>query len=429
MSQNLKAQFDSQTVLLNECMDHFDKSIGLVNMTDETNQRHFLSQFRAEWNELEELLHQKENELHKIQIQVIPVPELLAETRNTLTDVEDALQNIDTNITSVQQLRDIQENYKELRIKIMNSKGNLDHLTQVSSEDEEQDQDLMDNLGELSLTCQELICTIQQRIASLEYTLDNVQKTVSRVERISLTMMHLKSTLERCQAIDKEGEQILKAALHSCQTIHGSMSRAEGDITKVKKSMESLSQDPHHPCHLTELSSQIDNLEGELKSLSECIKETRENLKNRLEIWQKFMSTSDAVDGFLQEVEYLLESAVNLPSVNMDALRNHVKDLQGLQESMTTNETLLEMLKSRAVQVEKNYSVETQLVRWNSVSQKLESVGIVCLVGNEMLYVNNIYSCTSVYVYSGISATWYVSCLDVKILHGIKSLFGIRLIC
>lgn len=379
--QNLKAQFDSQSVLLNECMDHFDKSVGLVNMTDETNQRHFLSQFRAEWNELEELLHQKEKELHKIQIQVVPVPQLLAETQDTLTYVEDALQNIDTNVTSVQQLRDIQENYKVLRIKIMNSKGNLDHLTQVSSEDEEQDQDLMDTLGKLSLTCQELICTTQQRIASLEYTLDNVQKTVSRVERISLTMMHLKSTLERCQAIDKEGEQILKAALHSCQTIHGSMSRAEGDITKVKKSMESLSQDPHHPCHLAELLAQVDTLEGELKSLSECIKETRENLKNRLEIWQKFMSTSDAVDGFLQEVEYLLESAVDLPSsVNMDALRKHVEELQGLQESMTTNESLLEMLKSRAVQVEKNHSVETQLVRWNSVSQKLELVGIIWLV-------------------------------------------------
>ncbi|KAK8381872.1 hypothetical protein O3P69_015107 [Scylla paramamosain] len=372
---NLRAQFDSQSVLLSECMDHFDKSVGLVNMTDETNQRHFLSQFRTEWNELEELLHGKEKELHRIQIQVVPVPQLLSETQDALTFVEDALQNIDTNITSVQQLRDIQENYKVLRIKIMNSKGNLDYLTEVSSEDEDQDQDLMDNLGKLSLTCQELIHTIQQRIASLEYTLDNVQKTVSRVERISLTMKHLKSTLERCQAIDKEGEQILKAAFHSCQTIHGSVSRTEGDITKVKQSMENLSQDPHHPCHLTELSAQIDTLEEELKSLSECIKETRENLKSRLEIWQKFMSTSDAVDGFLQEVEYLLESAVDLPSsVNMDALRKHVEDLQSLQESMTTNETLLEMLKSRAVQVEKNHSVETQLVRWNNVSQKLESV-------------------------------------------------------
>lgn len=375
LPQNLKAQFDSQNVLLNECMDHFDKSVGLVNMTDEAHQRHFLSQFRTEWNELEELLHQKEKELHKIQIQVIPLPQLLAETQTTLSDVEEELQNIDTNITSVQQLRDISENYKMLRVKIMNSKENLDHLTQVSSEDEELDQDVMDTLGKLSLTCQELICTIQQRIASLEYTLDNVQKTVSCVERISLSMVHLKSTLERCQAIDKEGEQILKAALHSCQTVHGSVSRTEGDITKVKQSMESLRQDPHHPCHLVELSAQIDNLEEELKSLTESIKETRENLKSRLEMWQKFMSTSDAVDGFLQEVEYLLESAVDLPSsVDMNALRKHVEDLQGLQESMTTNETLLEMLKSRAVQVEKSHSVETQLVRWNNVSQKLESV-------------------------------------------------------
>lgn len=356
-------------------MDHFDKSVGLVNMTDEAHQRHFLSQFRTEWKELEDLLHQKEKELHKIQIQVIPVPQLLAETQSTLSDVEETLKNIDTKVTSVQQLRDISEKYKMLRIKIMNSKENLDHLTQVSAEDEEQDQDVMDTLGKLSLTCEELICTIQQRIASLEYTLDNAQKTVSRVECISLTMDHLKSALERCQAIDKEGEQILKGALHSCQTIHGSVSRTEGDITKVKQSMDGLSQDPHHPCHLTELSAKIENLEAELNSLSESIKETRENLKGRLEMWQKFMSTSDAVEGFLHEVEYLLESAVDLPSsVNMDALRKRVKELQHLQESMTTNEDLLDMLKSRAVQVEKSHSVETQLVRWNNFSQKLESV-------------------------------------------------------
>nr|XP_053657229.1 muscle-specific protein 300 kDa-like [Cherax quadricarinatus] len=371
---NLKAQFDSQSVLLNECMNHFDKSVGLVNMTDETHQRHFLSQFKSEWGELEELLQQKEKELHRIQIQVVPVPQLLAETQDTLSNIEVALQNIDTNVTSIQQLRDISENYKVLRIKILNSKENLEHLTQVSSIEEEQDDEVLDTLGQLSLTCQELICTIQQRIASLEYTLDHVQKTVSRVERISLTVDHLENTLERCQAVDKEGEQILKAALHSCQTIYDSLARTEEDITKVKQCMETLSQDPHHPCHLAELTLQVSALQERLELVAESIKETQTNLKNRLDMWQKFMSSSDAVDGFLQEVEYLLESALDLPSVNRAALKKHVEELQNLQGSMTTNKNLLEILKSQAVKVEKTHCMETQLTRWNSVSEKLESV-------------------------------------------------------
>ncbi|KAG7175998.1 Nesprin-1-like 2 [Homarus americanus] len=371
---NLKAQFDSQSVMLNECMNHFDKSVGLVNMTDETNQRHFLSQFKVEWGELEELLQQKEKELHRIQIQVVPVPQLLAETQDTLSGIEVDLQNIDTNVKSIQQLRDISENYKVLRIKVLNSKENLDHLTQVSSAEEDQDEDLLDTVGKLSLTCQELICTIQQRIASLEYTLDHVQKTVSRVERISLTVSHLESTLERCQAVDKEGEQILKAALHSCQTIYDSLGRTEEDVTKVKQCMETLSKDPHHPCHLEELSAQVVALQERLEAVAENIKETRSNLKNRLEMWQKFMSSSDAVDSFLQEVEYLLESALDLPSVNRAALRKHVEELQNLQGSMATNETLLEILKTEAVYVEKTHCVETQQIRWNSVSQRLESV-------------------------------------------------------
>lgn len=308
-------------------------------------------------------------------LQVVPVMQLLAETKATLSDVEEALQNVNTNVTSIQQLRDISENYKVLRIKIMHSKDNLDHLTQVSTAEEEQDEELQDTLGQLSLTCQELICTIQQRIASLEYTLDHVQKTVSRVERISLTMMHLKSTMERCQAVDKEGEQILKAALHSCQTIHNSLSRTEEDINKVKQCMEALSQDAHHPCHLAELSMQIATLQEELQSLSDNLEETRSNLKSRLDMWQKYMATSDAVDSFLQEVEDLMASALDLPSsVNMVALRKHVDELQDLQGSMTTNENLLDILKTRAVEVEKTHTVETKLTRWNSVSQRLESV-------------------------------------------------------
>lgn len=359
---------------MNECMNHFDKSVGLVNMTDETHQRHFLSQFKTEWEELEELLHQKEKELHRIQIQVVPLPKLLAETKDTLSGIEVDLQSIDTNVTSVQQLRDISENYKMLRIKVLHSKENLDHLTQVCSAEEGQDEELLDTLGQLSLTCQELICTIQQRIASLEYTLDQVQKTVSRVERIGLTMNHLESTLERCQAVDKEGEQILKAALHSCQTIYDSMAHAEEDITKVKQCMETLKNDPHHPCHLAELSLQVVSLQDRLKTLSDNIKETRNNLKNRLEMWQKFMSTSDAVDSFLQEIEDLMENALDLPTVNGVALKKHVDELQNLQGSMATNENLLEMLQTQAVQVEKSDCVETQLTRWNSVSQRIESV-------------------------------------------------------
>lgn len=366
--------------MLNECMNHFDKSVGLVNMTDETHQRHFLSQFKAEWRELEELLQQKEQELHRIQIQVVPVPQLLSETQDTLSGVEVALQSIDTHVTSIQQLRDISEQYKVLRIKILNSKENLEHLTQVSTSEEEQDEELLDTLGRLSLTCQELICTIQQRIASLEYVLDHVQKAVSRVERISLTMMHLESTLERCQAVDKEGEQILKAALHSCKTIFEGLARAEEDINKVKQSLETLRKDPHHPCHLAELEAQIETLQVRLKSISESIKETRSNLKSRLDVWQKFMSSSDAVDSFLQEVEYLMEGAPDLASVNQDALKSHVEELQRLQGSMASNEGLLEMLRTQAVQVEKKDVVETQLTRWSNVSQRLVSVSFLCLI-------------------------------------------------
>lgn len=361
-------------------MNHFDKSVGLVNMTDETHQRHFLSQFKAEWRELEELLQQKEQELHRIQIQVVPVPQLLSETQDTLSGVEVALQSIDTHVTSIQQLRDISEQYKVLRIKILNSKENLEHLTQVSTSEEEQDEELLDTLGRLSLTCQELICTIQQRIASLEYVLDHVQKAVSRVERISLTMMHLESTLERCQAVDKEGEQILKAALHSCKTIFEGLARAEEDINKVRQSLETLRKDPHHPCHLAELEAQIETLQARLKSISETIKETRSNLKSRLDVWQKFMSSSDAVDSFLQEVEYLMEGAPDLASVNQDALKSHVEELQRLQGSMASNESLLEMLRTQAVQVEKKDVVETQLTRWSNVSQRLVSVSFFCLI-------------------------------------------------
>lgn len=361
-------------------MNHFDKSVGLVNMTDETHQRHFLSQFKAEWRELEELLQQKEQELHRIQIQVVPVPQLLSETQDTLSGVEVALQSIDTHVTSIQQLRDISEQYKVLRIKILNSKENLEHLTQVSTSEEEQDEELLDTLGRLSLTCQELICTIQQRIASLEYVLDHVQKAVSRVERISLTMMHLESTLERCQAVDKEGEQILKAALHSCKTIFEGLARAEEDINKVRQSLETLRKDPHHPCHLAELEAKIETLQARLKSISETIKETRSNLKSRLDVWQKFMSSSDAVDSFLQEVEYLMEGAPDLASVNQDALKSHVEELQRLQGSMASNESLLEMLRTQAVQVEKKDVVETQLTRWSNVSQRLVSVSFFCLI-------------------------------------------------
>ncbi|KAK7082015.1 hypothetical protein SK128_028538, partial [Halocaridina rubra] len=371
---NLKAQFDSQSVLLNECMNHFDKSVSLVNMTDESHQRHFLSQFKAEWVELENLLQEKEQELHRIQIKVVPVPQLLAETQDTLSSVEVSLQEIDTHVTSIQQLRDISEKYKILRIKILNSKDNLDHLTQVSSAEEEQDEVLLDTLGRLSLTCQELICTIQQRITSLEYVLDNVQKTVSRVERISLTMMHLESTLQRCQKVDKEGEQIIKGAIHSCKTIQEGLARAEEDIAKVKQTMETLKKDPHHPCHLVELETQIATLQERLKSISSCIKQTHSNLKGRLDVWQSFMSSSDAVDSFLQEVEDMMESALDLPSVNRHSLKNHVEELHNLQGSMNTNEKLLDMLKTQAVQVEKTKSVETQLTRWNSVSERIESV-------------------------------------------------------
>ena len=370
----MKAQFDSQTVLLNECLNHFDKSIRLVTITDESLQRHFLSQFKQEWDNLEELLKEKELQLHRYRIEVVPVPQLLEETQDTLNSIEVALKDIDTQVTSIQQLRDISEKYKVLRIKILNSKDNLEHLQEVTSGEEEPNEELQDTLYQLKLTCEELVCTIQQRIASLEYVLENVQKTISRVERMSLTMMHLESTLERCKAIDEEGEQLLKAALHSCKTIYEGLACTEKDIIKVKQCMEMIRKDPNHPCHLVELEDQISSLQDRLKSLSKAIEVTKANLKDRLELWQQYMQSSEAVDNFLQKVEYLMDSAVGLPYVNLQSLQNHLNELHGLQDTMTDKEKLLDELRSEAIKVEETTTIEKQITRWNNVSDRLVKV-------------------------------------------------------
>lgn len=375
LPQNLKAQFDSQNELLNVCMSHFDKSVTLVNMTDEELQRHFLSQFRVEWAELEKLLQEKEHQLQRLRIQTVPTPQLLVETQDTLSSIEVALQEIDTQVTSIQQLRNISEKYKVLRIKILNSKDNLEHIREVANDGEDANEEMQETLDQLTLTCQELVCTVQQRIASLEYVLDHVQKTVNRVERISLTMMHLESTLERCKNIDKEGEQLLRAALHSCKTIYEGLSRAEEDIGRVRQCMDTLRRDPHHPCHLTELEDQISQLVRRLECLSKNIEETRTNLQGRLEAWQKFINSSKEVNQFLQEIEYLMESAMDLPNVNMETLKKHVDDLQDLKGSMNTKEDLLDDLRENALHVEKQDVIETHITRWNSVSERLIQVG------------------------------------------------------
>ena len=374
--QNLKAQFDSQNLLLVECLGHFEKSMGLVNMTDEEEQRHYISQFKCQWKDLEQLLHSKEKDLQFLRIQTVPAPELLLETQDTLASVETALKEIDTQVTSIQQLRDISEKYKILRIKILNSRDNLEHLREVTGAEGSSENDLVqEQLGQLTATCQDLVCNIGQRIVSLECVLDQVQRTVRRVERISLTMMHLESTLNRCKAADKEGEQLLKAALHSCKAIKEGIEKAGLDISKVKETVEMVKKDPHHPCHLVDLDQKIGHLQDQLRSLSHSIEETRTNLKDRLEAWHKFKSSSEAVDSYLQEVELQMDSAVNLPSVNLQGLQQHLEDLQNLQTSMVEREEdLLNKLRAEAVHVEKTEVVETQITKWNSVCDKLIKV-------------------------------------------------------
>lgn len=373
----MKAQFDSQSLLFTECIGHFEKSMNLVKVSDEELQRHYISQFKAEWQELEELLHTKERELQRLRIETVPVPQLLQETQESLTSIEVALKEVDTQVTSIQQLRDISEKYKMLRIKILNSRDNLEHLREVTGTEggSTEDDQIQEQLGQLTSTCQELVCNIGQRITSLECVLDQVQRAVRRVERISLTMMHLQSTLNRCKAADKEGEQLLRAALNSCKAIKEGLEKAGLDISKVRESVEMVKQDPHHPCHLSELDDKIAQLQDELRSLSHSIEETRTNLKDRLEAWHKFKSSSEAVDFYLQEIELLMDSAVNLPSVNLQGLQIHLEELQNLQSSMVDREEeLLTKLRTEAVHVEKTECIETQITKWNSVCDRLVKV-------------------------------------------------------
>lgn len=383
----MKAQFDSLSHLFKECTGHFEKSMGLVTMSDEDLQRHYISQFKTEWKELEELLQGKEKELQRLRIQTVPVPQLLQETQDTLASIEVALKEVDTQVTSIQQLRDISEKYKILRIKILNSRDNLEHLREVTGIGEsagKEDEQIQEQLGQLTSTCQELVCNIGQRITSLECVLDQVQRAVRRVECISLTMMHLEFTLNRCKAADKEGEQLLRAALHSCKAIKEGLEKAGIDISKVRESVELVKRDPHHPCHLSELDDKVAQLQDELRSLSHSIEETRTNLKDRLDAWHKFKSSSEAVDVYLQEIELLVDSAINLPSVNLQGLQQHLEELQNLQSSMVDREEeLLNKLRTEAVYVEKTECIETQITKWNSVCDRLVKVrfnSVTCLL-------------------------------------------------
>ncbi|CAL4178286.1 unnamed protein product [Meganyctiphanes norvegica] len=233
---------------------------------------------------------------------------------------------------------------------------------------------VVDKVSSLTLTCQELITTLEQRISSLEYVLDHVTRTVTRVEHISLTMMHLESAMERCKAVDKEGEQILKAALHSCKTIFGGLANAQDDITKVKECLERLRADPHHPCHLQDLEEQVGRLHGRLQALSEDIANTRTNLNQRLELWQKFTTDADALNSFLQEVEYLMESALEVPRVNQGLLRGNVAQLQTLQGNMERNQPMIEDLKKHSLHVEKTEVCQLHTKHWNTLSNRLSEV-------------------------------------------------------
>merc|ERR1739842_67928 len=101
---------------------------------------------------------------------------------------------------------------------------------------------------------------------------------------------------------------------------------------------------------------------------------TRTNLNQRLELWQKFTTDADAVNSFLQEVEYLMESALEVPRVNRDLLQGNVKQLQTLQCNMERNQPMIEDLKNHSLHVEKNEVCQLHLSHWNTVSERLNEV-------------------------------------------------------
>ncbi|XP_076751976.1 uncharacterized protein LOC143424053 [Xylocopa sonorina] len=350
----LKAQYEVHNNIRQEGNNSFEQALRIIPLSDEMLQRQFHSEVQDRWNDV---THQ----INTIQEQV---------TRNISSE----------EISSNEKLKLLERELNELRITIDGFHGVLrteeeldlyiERLT-VLSDRISLIQDELGRLGLLPVAESEkvgVLLSSARRIESqiieeldaaqlLRERLQAIQRGLSRVRKAH---QRQSSILDQCEGSERQGSDVVAAAVDRCQTVADELAILWQDIMGLRQLLHTLPTVMRVSVSPVSVERDISNLQDAHTDLEARCSRLLSLLKNRLSLWRRFERQLEMVQQSVQEADYMMELLTVQGSVDYDRLLKATERLEGLSGDLGEREVLIGELREAAEPLREGCAAEVR---------------------------------------------------------------------
>ncbi|XP_022095690.1 nesprin-1-like isoform X2 [Acanthaster planci] len=334
----------------------------------------------SQWSDLQNELPHVQEELHQMQMELLPSRQALNELMLWMDALErmldDHKEKTYSSSNEVDAMMQIYRGYKiDLSTKLLTVEfvnQSMLHMSQDLESKREDKTDFAERLGAMNQRWETLNVSVTEVVKRLDSLQQDWLEWERQVRELTTWLDKQEAKLRKCEG--KVGhETSVEQAVKMCQTMEDSIDSKQSDITKIQQTGQTLAP-------LETVLCTVQDLEQSRDGLTILLKEVRALLITALEQWRMYHECLQAVSASLGKAEYCI-SRVGMATGTLDSLEFQLNKFKDLQAEFTGHRTQLTNLCRLADQLglvckssvceSLDRTVNDLTTRWNNVDYQL----------------------------------------------------------
>lgn len=308
--------------MLNEANNCFEQALRIIPLSDETLQRQLHSELQGRWNEVREKIAGIQKDVTRsILSGDISSDEKLKLLERELNELRTTINGFHGVLKTEEELDLYVERLTVLfdRISLIQDEiGRLGLLPAAESE----------RVGILLSSAHCIEEQISEELDAAQLLRERIQDLQRGLNRFRKAHKRLSAILDQCEGSEKQGSDLVAAAVDRCQSVADELSVLWQDLMALRQMLHNLPTGMRVTVSPMGIERDLSNIQDAHTELESRCARLLTLLQGRLALWRRFEKQLEMVQQSVQEADYMMELLTIQDTVDYDRLLKATERLE-----------------------------------------------------------------------------------------------------
>lgn len=305
-----------------EAANCFEQAMRIIPISDEMLQRQFNGEIQDRWRCVSDKINEIQAEVvNNISSEDVPSNEKLRLLERELNEIRKTVEEFHGVLKTQEELDLFVERLTILydRVELIQDElGRLGLLPAAESE----------RVGILLSSARRIECQLSEELDIAQLIQERLQTLQIGLAKVRKAHQRHTSTLDQCETSEKQGSDVVAAAVERCQMVNDDLTVLWQDIMGLRQLLHTLPTGMRVSMSPVGIERDISNLQDVHTELESRCARLLGLLRSRLALWRRFEKQLEMVQQSVQEADYMMELLTVQGSIDYDRLLKATERLE-----------------------------------------------------------------------------------------------------